>query len=79
MFQIFLWKIIFSLLNYPFNNNIVILESKIKYFFLRSNFRYRTTLKEFLDLILKALKHNISIKRENVAFFENPRVALLSK
>ena len=39
------WKIILSLPKYPFNNNIAILESKIIYFCLRSNFRGSTTLK----------------------------------
>ena len=43
-FKWFLQKIIFSLLNDPFNNNIAILESKIIYFCLRPNFRGRTTL-----------------------------------
>ena len=38
MFQIFLYKIIFSLLNNPFKNNIAILESKLMYFCLRPNF-----------------------------------------
>ena len=38
-FKFFSWKIIFSLSNDPFNNNIVILDSKIMYFYLMSNFR----------------------------------------
>ena len=33
-----------SLSNKPFNNNVAILESKIMYFCLRSNFREGTTL-----------------------------------
>ena len=44
LFQIFSRTIIVSLLNYPFNNNIAILESKIIYFCLRPNFCGRTTL-----------------------------------
>ena len=44
-FKFFSWKIIFPLLNVPFNNNIAILESKIIYFCVRSNFRECTALK----------------------------------
>ena len=42
-FKFFACKIIFSLSKYPFNNNIAILESKVIYFCLRSNFRGSTT------------------------------------
>ena len=45
-FKFFSLKIIFSLSNQPINNNISILESKIIYFCLRSNFRDRTTLRQ---------------------------------
>ena len=44
-FKFFLWEIIFSLSNEPYNNNISILESKITYFCLRSNFCEGTTLR----------------------------------
>ena len=42
---------IFSLSNQPFNNNIAILESKIIYFCLRSNFCDRTTLMSLIQHI----------------------------
>ena len=45
-FKWFLHKIILSLLNDPFNNNVAILESKIIYFCLRPNLCRRTTLNE---------------------------------
>ena len=45
-----------SLSNYPFNNNIAILESKIINFFLKSNFRGSTTL----TLIREPMKNLLS-------------------
>ena len=56
--KFFSWKIIFSFSNYPFNNNIAILESKIIYFFLRSIFREGTTSYVFLNLA-KYLKTHV--------------------
>ena len=50
------WKIIFSLSNKSFNNNIAILESKIIYFCLRSNFRERNNLKHWKFDNSKTLK-----------------------
>ena len=49
------WKLILSLPKQPFNNNIAILESKIIYFCLRSNFRESTTLNE----VQKSRKKNL--------------------
>ena len=46
-FKWFLQKMISSLLNDHFNNNIASLESKIIYFFLRPNFLGRTILNQF--------------------------------
>ena len=43
-FKFFSWKVISFLSNDPFNNNISIFDSKIVYFYLRSNFRGWTTL-----------------------------------
>ena len=47
-FKFFSWKLIFSLPKLPFNNNIAILESKIIYFCLKSNFPGSTTLNKIM-------------------------------
>ena len=51
-FKWFLQKIIFSLINDPFNNNIAILERKIIYFCLSPNFCDRTTLRDRIDAFI---------------------------
>ena len=49
MHYFFYWKTIFFVSNDPFNTNVAILERKMMYFYLRSNFRGRTTLKTNVD------------------------------
>ena len=73
-FKFFSSKIIFPLLNGPFNNNIAFFERKMIYFCLRSNFREFTTLIDkitkhyFLDMsilkeiIEKSKIHNLDLK-----------------
>ena len=48
-FKFFLWQIISVLSIDTFNNNIAIFDRKIVYFYLRSYFRGRTTLRVYSD------------------------------
>ena len=65
-FKFFSLKIIFSLSNELFNNNIAILESEIIYFYPRSNFRWWTTLKKCCFWI--KLKKNSKRKLSSIFF-----------
>ena len=75
-FQIFFsWEIIFSLSNYPFNDNIANLESKIIYFYLRSNLHGRTTLKLTGNSTFNPLLTNVAA--QTISYFYSIKYSII--